>query len=173
MDLKKKGKILIVDDHKNIIRALTHLLEPEFEKIVAITSPNQIPHTLRTEKFDVVLLDMNFSAGVYSGNEGLFWLNEILKFDAGMSVLLITAYGDISMAVRATKAGATDFILKPWDNDKLVATINAALKLRQTSLELEQTKQKQKQINVEFNQPSNNFLGNSDAMKKVFATIKR
>lgn len=173
MSLKKGGKILIVDDHKNIIKALIHLLEPEFESVIAITNPNQLPHSIRTEKIDVVLLDMNFSAGVYSGNEGLFWLNEILKYDPGISVLLITAYGDISLAVKATKAGATDFILKPWDNDKLIATIKSALKLRKTSLELSQLKHKQEQINLGMNQIDSGIIGNSNAMKKIFATIKK
>jgi DNA-binding NtrC family response regulator len=125
-----KGTLLIVDDNKSVISALEMMLQYEVEKIVTISTPKRIHEVLEQNDIDIVLLDMNFQAGVNTGNEGLFWMKEILKHDSNISVVMITAYGDVELAVRALREGAIDFILKPWDNKKLLATINAAWKLR-------------------------------------------
>jgi DNA-binding NtrC family response regulator len=125
-----KGTLLIVDDNKSVISALEMMLQYEVEKLISISSPKRINEVLEKNDIDIVLLDMNFQAGINSGNEGLFWLKEILKHDSNISVVMITAYGDVELAVKALREGAIDFILKPWDNDKLLATINAAWKLR-------------------------------------------
>lgn len=125
-----KGTILIVDDNKSVTSALEMMLQYEISKIITITSPKRIHETLEQNDIDIVLLDMNFQAGINSGNEGLFWLKELLKYDSNISVVMITAYGDVELAVKALKEGAFDFILKPWDNEKILATINAAWKLR-------------------------------------------
>ena len=125
-----KGTLLIVDDNKSVISALEMMLQYEVEKLISISSPKRINEVLEKNDIDIVLLDMNFQAGINSGNEGLFWLKEILKHDNNISVVMITAYGDVELAVKALREGAIDFILKPWDNDKLLATINAAWKLR-------------------------------------------
>ena len=125
-----KGNLLIVDDKKSVISALEMMLQYEVEKLISISSPKRINEVLEKNDIDIVLLDMNFQAGINSGNEGLFWLKEILKHDNNISVVMITAYGDVELAVKALREGAIDFILKPWDNDKLLATINAAWKLR-------------------------------------------
>jgi DNA-binding NtrC family response regulator len=125
-----KGTLLIVDDNKSVISALEMMLQYEVEKIITISTPKRIHEVLEQYDIDIVLLDMNFQAGVNSGNEGLFWMKEILKHDSNISVVMITAYGDVELAVRALRDGAIDFILKPWDNKKLLATINAAWKLR-------------------------------------------
>jgi len=109
----RESKILIVDDHPKVLIALKQLLEDDFEEILTLKNPNQIPSVLKNNLFDVILLDMNFSAGVNSGNEGIFWLNKILKIDPQAIVIMITAYGDVDLAVTAIKNGATDFILKP------------------------------------------------------------
>jgi len=125
-----KGTLLIVDDNKSVISALEMMLQYEVEKLITISTPKRIHEVLEQNDIDIVLLDMNFQAGVNSGNEGLFWMKEILKHDSNISVVMITAYGDVELAVRALREGAIDFILKPWDNKKLLATLNAAWKLR-------------------------------------------
>src|ERR1035437_4128408 len=125
-----KGTLLIVDDNKSVISALEMMLQYEVEKVISISSPKRIHEVLELNEIDIVLLDMNFQAGINSGNEGLYWMKEILKYDSNISVVMITAYGDVELAVKALREGAIDFILKPWDNEKLLATINAAWKLR-------------------------------------------
>jgi DNA-binding NtrC family response regulator len=130
-----KGTLLIVDDNKSVISALEMMLQYEIEKLITINTPKRIHEVLEQNEIDIVLLDMNFQAGVNSGNEGLFWMKEILKHDSNISVVMITAYGDVELAVKALREGAIDFILKPWDNEKLLATINAAWKLRSSRKE--------------------------------------
>ncbi len=130
-----KGTLLIVDDNKSVNSALEMMLQYEVKKIIAITSPKRIHEILDQTEIDIVLLDMNFQAGINSGNEGLFWMKEILKHDNNISVVMITAYGDVELAVKAIREGAVDFVLKPWDNEKLLATIHAAWKLRTSRLE--------------------------------------
>ena len=114
--MTKQGTILVVDDNKGILTAVQMLLGTYFEKVITISTPNKIKATLHDENIDVVLLDMNFSAGINTGNEGLFWLSEIKKEDASIQVVLFTAYADIDLAVRGIKEGAADFVVKPWDN---------------------------------------------------------
>ena len=133
---KKTGRILIIDDNAQILNALNLLLKTEFAEISVVRNPNQIPALLHSNYYDIVLLDMNFRSGDNSGNEGLYWLAEILKIDPMMIVIMITAYGDIELAVRAIKIGATDFISKPWDADKLIITLKNALKLRSSKAEV-------------------------------------
>lgn len=124
---KKSGNILIVDDNRGVLTALQLLLKPYFEQITTLSSPVTLPSILREEDWQVVLLDMNFTSGINTGNEGLYWLHEIKKLRPTLSVVLFTAYADIDLAVRGIKEGATDFIVKPWDNQKLVETLlNAA-----------------------------------------------
>jgi DNA-binding NtrC family response regulator len=125
-----KGTLLIVDDNKSVLSALEMMLQYEVGKLISISSPKRIHEVLEQNEVDIVLLDMNFQAGINTGNEGLFWMKEILKHDNIISVVMITAYGDVELAVKALREGAIDFILKPWDNDKLLATVNAAWKLR-------------------------------------------
>lgn len=130
------GRILIVDDNKSVLSALELLLQTEFQNIDTISNPNRIPEKLRTNDFDLVLLDMNFSAGINSGNEGLYWLKEIMKSDCETCVVMMTAYGDIELAVKAIREGATDFVIKPWENEKLLVTLLSALNLRRSRLEV-------------------------------------
>lgn len=131
--MTKQGCLLIVDDNRSILTAVRMLLETTFEEIITLTNPNQIPSTLMKKPVDVVLLDMNFSSGINSGNEGLFWLREIKKVKPEIQVVLFTAYADIDLAVRGIKEGATDFVVKPWDNTKLTETLAAAYHLRKNS----------------------------------------
>ena len=123
---KKQGTILVVDDNRNILTTVRMLLEPYFEHIVTIANPNAIPAKLREERPDVVLLDMNFSNGINSGNEGLFWLRQIKRASPHTEVVLFTAYADIQLAVTGIKEGAADFIVKPFDNAKMVSVLTQA-----------------------------------------------
>lgn len=128
--MTKQGTILVVDDNKGILTAVQMLLGTCFEKVITISTPNKIKATLHDENIDVVLLDMNFSAGINTGNEGLFWLSEIKKEDASIQVVLFTAYADIDLAVRGIKEGTADFVVKPWDNAKLLETLKTAYNIR-------------------------------------------
>jgi DNA-binding NtrC family response regulator len=163
----KKGCILIVDDNKNVLSALRILLENYFQQVTLLSSPNQLPSKLRENTPDVVLLDMNFSAGINSGNEGLYWLSEIKKFDAELPVVLFTAYADIDLAVNTLKQGASDFVVKPWDNAKLVATLQSAYSLRQSRKEVKQLREKQTVINRELNRDEAFCWGQSEVMREL------
>ena len=121
--IKKQGTILIVDDNRNILTTVRMLLDPIFHNIITIANPNSIPAKLREEHPDVVLLDMNFSSGINSGNEGLYWLREIKSLSPKTEVVLFTAYADIQLAVTGIKEGAADFIVKPFDNEKMISTL--------------------------------------------------
>lgn len=121
--IKKQGTILIVDDNRNILTTVRMLLDSIFANIITIANPNSIPAKLREEHPDVVLLDMNFSSGINSGNEGLYWLREIKSFSTKTEVVLFTAYADIQLAVTGIKEGAADFIVKPFDNEKMIGTL--------------------------------------------------
>ena len=124
--IKKQGTILIVDDNRNILTTVRMLLDPIFHNIITIANPNSIPAKLREEHPDVVLLDMNFSSGINSGNEGLYWLREIKNLSPKTEIVLFTAYADIQLAVTGIKEGAADFIVKPFDNGKMISTLTEA-----------------------------------------------
>ena len=169
----KKGNILIVDDNKNVLSALRILLSDYFENIVLLTSPNTLMSELRDKNPDVVLLDMNFSAGIISGNEGLFWLSEIKKADEELPVVLFTAYADIDLAVKALKGGATDFVVKPWDNAKLLATLQSAYSLRQSRKEVKKLREKQSVLNRDIQKEEDICWGKSPAMQRLLTMIKK
>jgi len=167
------GKLLIVDDHKQVLKALIQLLEPEFESVTGISNPNQIISYINKEEYDVILLDMNFSAGVNTGNEGIYWLNRILKSDPFAAVVMITAYSDVNLAVRAIKEGATDFVVKPWDNSKLITTMQTAIKLRQSKIENKKLRDRQKQINKGIINKDGPVIGKSPVMENVYKVINK
>jgi DNA-binding NtrC family response regulator len=169
----KKGNILVVDDNKNVLTALRILLERYFETVTLLSSPNQLPATLRNVSPDIVLLDMNFSAGINTGNEGLYWLSEIKKFDTELPVVLFTAYADIDLAVKALKQGAGDFVVKPWDNAKLLATLQAAYTLRQSRKEVKQLHEKQDILQEELNKEQDICWGNSEVMQDLHRMIQK
>ena len=122
--MAKEGSLLIVDDNRSILAALRLLLERHFARVVTLPSPNRLAAALREEPVDAVLLDMNFSAGVNTGNEGIYWLREIRRLRPDAKVVLFTAYADVDLAVRAMRDGAVDFVVKPWDNDRLIASLD-------------------------------------------------
>ncbi|GHT63901.1 sigma-54-dependent Fis family transcriptional regulator [Bacteroidia bacterium] len=173
MGFRKKGSILIIDDNKNVLTALRILLANYFETVTLLSSPNQILNALRETKPDVALLDMNFSAGINSGNEGLFWLSEIKKQDADLPVVLFTAYADIDLAVKALKQGASDFVVKPWDNARLVATLQSAYSLRESRKEVKRLREKQSVLQGELNKESEICWGVSHAMLELHHLIKK
>ena len=121
--MAKEGTLLIVDDNRSILAALRLLLEKYFARVLTLPTPNRLATTLREEQIDVILLDMNFTAGINTGNEGIYWLSEIHARRPDIKVVLFTAYADIDLAVRAMRDGAVDFVVKPWDNDRLVASL--------------------------------------------------
>ena len=170
---KKIGKILIVDDNIQILNSLNLLLKQEFSEITRIKNPNQIPSLLFANNFDIILLDMNFTSGDNSGNEGLFWLSEILKIDPMMVVIMITAYGDINLAVSAIKKGATDFIPKPWDADKLIITLRNALEIRSSRAEVKRLQIKQQQLNEDIEKQYRMFRGASKKMVEIYKTMDK
>ena len=169
----QKGKILVVDDNKGILSALELLLLPVSKSVSCISSPNRLMPLIETGNFDLILLDMNFSAGVNSGNEGLYWLKRIKEFNCDIPVILITAYGDVELAVKALKEGATDFILKPWDNQKLLATVQAGFELRWSKLEIMQLKQKEGFLKNEINRDVVPILGSSASIQQMLHLIRK
>lgn len=158
------GKILVIDDNKSILSALEILLQFEYKTVTTISNPNQISSFPDLQYYDIVLLDMNFSAGVNTGNEGLFWLREIKKKAAHISVIMMTAYGAVDLAVEALKEGAADFILKPWNNEKLLITVKSAYQLRKSKKEIHLLKEKEQHLKQHINQDKNFIIGNSKAL---------
>lgn len=169
----KKGHILVVDDNRNVLTALKILLQNYFETVTLLSTPNQLQTQLRENAPDVVLLDMNFTAGINTGNEGLFWLATVKKYEPELPVVLFTAYADIDLAVKALKEGATDFVVKPWDNAKLVATLQAAYALRQSRKEVHSLKEKQEVLNKELNKDPEICWGTSPSMLQLKALIDK
>jgi len=170
---KKLGKILIVDDDEDVLLSLKLLLKKEAVLVETEKNPNRIPEILEKRGFDIILLDMNFARDVTSSSEGFYWLNKILEIDPLAIVILITAYGDVETAVKAIKEGATDFILKPWQNEKLLSTLSIAADLRRTRLEVDTLRSKQKQLSEDMAMPFNNIIGKSEPMQKIFKTIQK
>ena len=170
--METRGKILIVDDNEDVLFALHLLLEPYVEKVKVTTQPSRIEHFMKTFEPDVILLDMNFRRDAISGQEGFDCLEQILGIDPEAVVLFMTAYADTEKAVRAIKAGATDFIPKPWEKEKLLATLSSAIELRQSRREI-----KKLQARVEALSSTDKevplMIGESKVMQEVFTTIRQ
>src|ERR1700712_4711918 len=124
----KNARILVIDDDVDILTAVRLLLKTEAAEVLTEKNPENIRSILYKNHFDLILLDMNFNSAINTGNEGLYWLRKIREWDAAASVIMITAYGDIDLAVRSLKEGAADFVVKPWHNERLITTIKEALK---------------------------------------------
>lgn len=168
--MNKRGKILIIDDNEDVLFALNALLIRHVEKVKVSTRPENIARYMQEFVPDVILLDMNFDKEIASGKEGFAWLERILKSDSKAIVILMTAYADTAKAVHAIKMGATDFIPKPWENDKLLATINSALQIRQARDEAEELKRQLGSITSEH---PVEIIGESDKMQEIFGIIDR
>ena len=170
---KELGKILIIDDNEDVLLAAKLLLKKHAHDVIIEKNPKKIPFLMNNDTYDVILLDMNYSQDITSGKEGFFWLEKILEIEPSTVVILITAFGDVEMAVKALKVGATDFVLKPWQNEKLLATISSAIKLKKSYKEVDKLKQAKKLLESDMNQPFKDIIGVSDAMKNVFSVIDK
>ena len=171
-EVNKLGKILIVDDNEDVLFALNLLLEPYTEKIKVATTPDRIEHFMTTFQPDLILLDMNFSRDAISGQEGFESLKQILKIDPQAIVIFMTAYADTDKAVRAIKAGATDFIPKPWEKEKLLATLTSGMRLRHSQREVNILKEQVELLSGQ-NSSEGDIIGESPAMQEVFTTINK
>ena len=170
---KVSGKILIVDDNEDILLAAQMFLKQHITVVHTELNPDHIPSLLQNETYDVILLDMNFTEDVTSGLEGFHWLEKIQEIDPSAVVIMITAFGDVEMAVRAIKQGATDFVLKPWQNEKLLATLSSAMNLRQSQREVDKFRSRQKQLSADIDQRFHDMIGVSPAMQEVFNAIRK
>jgi DNA-binding NtrC family response regulator len=170
---KEQAKILIIDDDEDILFAFRLLVQKHVTEVHTELNPDNIPDLLKVASYDLIFLDMNFERDVTSGKEGFHWLHKILDIDPAAIVILITAYGDVEMAVRAVKEGAVDFILKPWQNEKLLATISATLELRKSRLEAQRLRVQQKQLSADIDQPFQEIIGQSAPMKMLYETINK
>ncbi|MCK9205361.1 MAG: sigma-54 dependent transcriptional regulator [Bacteroidales bacterium] len=174
MEVKtKEGRLLIVDDNKSVLNALRLFLKFEFEEVYIISSPNSLIHEIETRSIDVVLLDMNFKSGESSGNEGIYWLREIKQRKPDIEVVMFTAYGDIETAVKATHEGAADFILKPWENEKLLATLKSVLELRKSKLTVGDLRKRERDLKAELNRDERMIIGASSVMQKVLDMVRK
>jgi len=168
--MTKSGKILIIDDNEDILFALNTLLLPHMEGIKVSTDPTRIEHFMETFQPDIILLDMNFRKDMVSGSEGFYWLEKILDMDSKAVVILMTAYADTGKAVQAIKAGATDFISKPWEKEKLLATLFSALKLKESHNEVEELKVRMRSLN---NPSFEEVIGESESMQRIYSMIDK
>ncbi len=170
---KELGKILIIDDDEDVLIAAKLLLKKHAREVLIEKNPKKIPFLMNNGTYDVILLDMNFSKDITSGKEGFYWLEQILEADPKAVVILITAFGDVEMAVQALKEGATDFVLKPWQNEKLIGTLSSAVKLKESYKEVEKLKSAKKQLEDDISKPFKDIIGDSPAMKNVFSIIDK
>lgn len=171
--MKKQGAILIVDDDEDINLALSMLLKPHYKSVFTETNPYHLPRLLDQYEPDVVLLDMNFSKGRSDGQEGLGWLRKIKELRPAVQVVMVTAYSDVSRAVEAVKAGATDFLEKPWRNEKLLATVHAVFELSQTQTRLAEARTVQSAMSAALDQPFSDLIGRSAPMLAVLKTVEK
>jgi DNA-binding NtrC family response regulator len=171
------GQVLVVDDNRDVLTALRLLLKEHVEAVHTATDPSSIPSLLREHEYDTILLDMNFQQDASSGREGFEWLAKIQEIDPQAVVVMITAYGDVEKAVRAMKAGAADFIVKPWTDPELVASVQAAIKLHQTRAAADAAEAKtapEVETQVEDEEPGfEGIIGQSEAMRSVFELIQK
>ena len=166
-------KILMIDDDEDVLLAAKMLLKKQNHHVIIEKNPNKIPFLLNNDSYDVILLDMNFSKDITSGKEGFYWLEQIIGHDPSAVVIMITAFGDVEMAVKALKLGATDFILKPWQNEKLIATIATAIRLKQSYNEVDKLKKAKEMLEEQISKPFGEIIGQSAAIKDVFSLIDK
>lgn len=171
--MKAPGSILVVDDNQDILIAAKLLLKKHYEVIKTTDTPTEIENHIKQFNPDVIILDMNYSQDSVSGKEGFFWLNKILSINPNIVVIMMTAYSDIKLAVDAIKAGASDFVAKPWQNDQLLAAVAAAFNHVKSKQQVAQLTQKNQELNQVLQGHEHAFIGQSPAMKTVFKTIEK
>ncbi len=170
---KEEANILIIDDDYDVLKSAHVFLKRFYSSVEIEQIPENIVHRISGEAFDVVLLDMNFQKGKRDGEEGFYWLKHILKESPDLVVILITAYGDVDLAIRAIKEGAVDFVLKPWKNQKLLATINAALQLRKSKYEVEHLRHTQQKLVEDQHMHHGPFIGNSEKINDCKSIVEK
>lgn len=163
----------MIDDDEDVLLAAKMLLKKYSYHVIIEKNPNKIPFLLNNDTYDVILLDMNFSKDTTSGKEGFEWLRQIKEKEPSAVVIMITAFGDVEMAVRALKEGATDFVLKPWQNEKLIATISTAIRLKKSYNEVDKLRKAKDMLEEQISQPFRDIIGNSPAIKDVFSLIDK
>jgi DNA-binding NtrC family response regulator len=161
----RQASVLVVDDDKDILTAVRFLLKPEVKSIITEPNPENIRKLLSENRFDILLLDMNFNSSINTGNEGLYWLRQVKSWNPSVQVVMITAYGEIDLAVKCLKDGAADFLVKPWHNEQLLQTLNEALE-KNASSDKKQAQEKKKQSPVEI-------IGESDVMRNLFYKLEK
>ncbi|WP_057832630.1 sigma-54-dependent transcriptional regulator [Colwellia sp. TT2012] len=171
--MKQAGSILVVDDNPDILVAVQLLLKQHYQTVVTTDNPFDIAKTLSEQQIEVILLDMNFNHDAISGQEGFYWLKKILAQDPSVVVVLMTAYGDIKLAVDAIKAGAADFIAKPWINEQLLGVIAAAFSHAKDKQQVGKLTRQTQGLNLALSGHKFDFLGQSSAMQQVFTTIEK
>ena len=173
MMAETQGNILIIDDDREVLLSARMVLRKEYGKADIMESPEMLEKVLRDGHYDVILLDMNFLPGETGGGEGIRWLKRILAIDEDINVVMMTAYGDINLAVEAMKFGAADFIVKPWENSKLLATVHAAFELSRSRKEIRKLRSREFLLENKINREYENMIGQSPAMRSVFETIDK
>lgn len=169
----KTGNILIVDDDEDILTAGRLLLRRNFTQVVTCRDPERITELLAEHEFDAVLLDMNFGPGESSGRQGLEWLQRILDIDPDLVVIMITAHGSVDTVVETMKHGATDFVAKPWQNEKVVATLSAAVKLHRSRVETDTLREKNRILRDAVSSDQSDIIGTSASMQAVLSIVHR
>lgn len=173
MDNPQVGKVLIIDDNEDLLFAAKMHLKKYAKEVTIEKDPRRIPFLVNNNSYDVILLDMNFTEDTTSGKEGFHWLQQIKEIDTKAVVILITAFGDVEMAVKALKEGASDFILKPWQNEKLLATLTSASRLKESYDQVDKLSKKQKQLQSDLKKPYTDIIGTSASMKNIFSIIDK
>jgi DNA-binding NtrC family response regulator len=174
MAKEKTGRILIIDDNTEFLVALKILLSPHFDNVTTEAIPDRVPTHLKNEKFDVIILDMNFRAGIQSGNEGFYWMNKIREIDEVVSIIFITAYGDVDLAIRSLKEGVTDFIQKSWDEHKILSTVLSAYNLNRSNKEINRLKNQQQHLKASLSKDKHQLVkGESERMNEIYGIIEK
>lgn len=163
--------VLVIDDDDDILLSARLFLKQHFRQIITCKSPKELNILLSRSEIDIILLDMNYQKGASDGREGLYWLDHILSIDKDYIVILMTAYGNVELAVQAIKKGATDFILKPWENEKLFATLSSASRLRQSNKKVKKLEKIHSSLQKDINRQFENILGSSEPIKQLQHTL--
>ncbi|ELR73918.1 Two-component system response regulator [Fulvivirga imtechensis AK7] len=170
---KRKGSILIVDDDEDVLITARMILRNHFEQVQTATSPKNLESLIRNNDLDIIILDMNFKTGATSGNEGLFWLRKIRSLDASIHIIMNTAYGDIQLAVECMKEGAIDFLVKPWEREKLLATVINVYELKQSKRQISHLQNTQKTLSEDVHKAKGQLIGSSPTMQAVYTSIEK
>ena len=170
---QEQSKLLIIDDDQDVLLSAKMVLKRHVDIVRTSNDPSNIDEYLSHDKYDAILLDMNFTVGAIGGKEGFHWLSRVKEISPETQVILMTAYGDIDIAVRAMKEGATDFVVKPWDNERLRATVASVIRLGRSEKEIKNLKRKTSALTKDMDQPFSDMIGQSETMQEVFSTIRK